>query len=224
MIVESILQQYSELVKPVRTPRVYRSKLRAEHARRTREQVIDAARILFTTRGYAATTIRAVAEAAGVVPETVYDIFGTKRALLEAVVDSAITGGVTEPQDWLGHSWVTEILAVPSPRERLIGWIRHTAATLARTGPVHAVIRGAAESDRDLEDLNRRLQAERFAAHRRLIEPMTGRAATDEESETFSALTSPELHHVLTVTRGWTQQRYTTWLEQTVTALIPAGH
>lgn len=216
------MQQYSQLVKPVSAPRAYRSPLRAEQARRTRKRITLAARTLFTSHGYAATSIRAVAEAAGVVPETVYDIFGTKRALLEAVVASAITGGVAEPEDWLSHSWVTEILALTSPRERLTRWIRHTAATLARTSPVHAIIRGAAESDRELASLHQRLQAERFTAHRRLIEPVTGRPATDEEADTFSALTSPELHHLLTVTRGWTQQRYTTWLESTVTAVIAA--
>lgn len=211
-------------MKPVTAPRAYRSPLRAEQARGTRARIIAAAQALFIGRGYAATSIRAVAESAGVVPETVYGIFGTKRALLEAVVDSAITGGTAEPRDWLQHSWVTEILALASPRERLNRWVRHTAATLSRTSPVHAVIRGAAESDRDLAGLHRRLHEERFAAHRRLIEPITGRRAAEQEAETFSALTSPELHHLLTVTRGWTQHRYTTWLEQTVTAVIVVEH
>ena len=50
---------------------------------------------------------------------------------------------------------------------------------------------------------------------------MIGRPATDE-AKTFSALTSPELHHLLTVTCGWTQQRYAEWLEQTVTSLLSA--
>ena len=51
---------------------------------------------------------------------------------------------------------------------------------------------------------------------------MIGGPATHDEAETFSALTSPELHHLLTVTRGWTQQRYAEWLEQTVTSLLSA--
>jgi hypothetical protein len=71
-----------------------------------------------------------------------------------------------------------------------------------------------------LSGLYRRLHDERFAAHRRLIEPMIGRPATDHEAETFSALTSPELHRLMTVTRGWTQHDYTRWLEQTLTSLI----
>jgi hypothetical protein len=93
---------------------------------------------------------------------------------------------------------VVTILGVPSPDERLRRWIRHTAATIARTSPVHAVIRGAAGSDPEFERLHRRLQDERFAAHRRLIEPMIGRPAAGDEAATFSALTSPELHRLFT--------------------------
>ena len=48
---------------------------------------------------------------------------------------------------------------------------------------------------------------------------MLGRPATDDEAERFSALTSPELYHLLTVTR-WTQPRYAEWLERTVTSLL----
>jgi hypothetical protein len=74
-----------------------------------------------------------------------------------------------------------------------------------------------------MERLDRRLQADRFVAHRQLIEPMLGRPATDDEAETFAALTSAELHHPLTVTLGWTQQRFAEWLEQTVTSLLTAA-
>jgi hypothetical protein len=51
----------------------------------------------------------------------------------------------------------------------------------------------------------------------------TGRPAADHEAETFSALTSPELHHLMSITRGWTQQGYSRWLEQTLTSLISVG-
>jgi AcrR family transcriptional regulator len=210
-------------VKRVNAERTYHSPLRAEQARRTREQIITAARALFGERGYSAASLRAVAESAGVAPETIYDIFGTKRTLLEEVVTAAITEGRAEPDDWLEHSWVREILRINSPADRLRRWIQHTAATLARTSPVHAIIREAAESDAELSRLYGRLQDERFAAHRRLIEPMIGRPAAGHEAETFSVLTSPELHHLMTVTRGWTQPRYAGWLEQTLTSLIPTA-
>jgi AcrR family transcriptional regulator len=204
-------------------PRRYHSPLRAEQAQRTRRSIVEAATRLFTSTGYANTSLRAVAESAGVAPETVYDVFGTKRALLEAVVESAITEGIEEPVDWREHSWVVRILALDDASERLRAWLAHTAATLARTSPVHAVIRAAAQSDAELEVMYRRLQEERFRAHRRLIEPMLGRSVTEEESDTFSALTSPEMHHLLTAVRGWSRRRYATWLESVVSSAVPAG-
>lgn len=88
---------------------------------------------------------------------------------------------------------------------------------------MHAVIPGATGSDAEFELLDRCLQADRFVAHVQLIGPMLGSPATDDEVETFSALTSADLPHPLTVTLRWTQQRFAEWLEQTVTSLLTAA-
>jgi AcrR family transcriptional regulator len=64
--------------------------VRAEQAQRRRERIVEAARALFLERGFAATTIAGVAEAAHVAPETVYAAFGGKAGLLEAVVLAAV--------------------------------------------------------------------------------------------------------------------------------------
>ncbi len=53
-------------------------------------------------------------------------------------------------------------------------------------------------------------------------EPLRPDLNTEQAADTFSALASPELHHLLTVKRGWSQRRYTRWLEQTVTAALLA--
>src|SRR4051812_50230327 len=72
--------------------RRYDSPARRDRARRTRRAVLDAARELFVARGYAATSIRGVAAAAGVSVATVEQAFGTKRALLKEVVDVTRAG------------------------------------------------------------------------------------------------------------------------------------
>lgn len=53
---------------------------------RTRGRILEAARELFASRTYAATTIRAVAAAADVNPALVHHFFGTKRDLFAATV------------------------------------------------------------------------------------------------------------------------------------------
>ena len=63
---------------------------RRARALRTPDQIAEAARELFERSGYAQTTIAGVARAAGVSPETIYKAFGSKGALLRAVVSAAI--------------------------------------------------------------------------------------------------------------------------------------
>ena len=67
--------------------RAYHSPLRADQAQQTRRRILESARRLFVARGYARTTVAAVAEDAGVSPETIYLSLGSKRGLLEGVMD-----------------------------------------------------------------------------------------------------------------------------------------
>lgn len=72
-----------------------------------REEVLDAAGELFTTRGYAATSTRQVAEAVGIRQASIYHHFRTKDDILEAL----LTGTVTRP---LAACAVLEALPVPA--------------------------------------------------------------------------------------------------------------
>src|SRR4051812_49137479 len=67
--------------------RSYKSPIREEHAARTRARILDAAGQLFEEQGYARSSIRAIADTAGVAPDTVYAVFGTKARVLTALVD-----------------------------------------------------------------------------------------------------------------------------------------
>src|SRR4029450_10691844 len=106
------------MAKAVKAPRrAYRSRLRADQAQQTRRRVLEAALQLFVDRGYAGTTVAAVADRAGVSPETIYLSLGGKRGLLEGVIEAAITGpdeGGSEDE-----SWWTALAHLPDPRARL---------------------------------------------------------------------------------------------------------
>ena len=65
--------------------RGYNSPVRREQATRTRQRILNAAAELFPDRGYGATSIRAIAEAAQVAPDTVYATFGSKARVLTAL-------------------------------------------------------------------------------------------------------------------------------------------
>ena len=80
---------------PVKTRR-YESPVRRERARQTRLAILRAAYALFLQCGYASATVARVAAGAGVSVDTVYDVFGSKRGLLAAVMDLNV-GGDGEP-------------------------------------------------------------------------------------------------------------------------------
>lgn len=71
------------------TPRTYRSELREQQAERTRKLIADAARTRFVEKGWAGTSVRSVAEAAGVSEATVYHVYGSKAGLAGSLLDSA---------------------------------------------------------------------------------------------------------------------------------------
>ncbi len=72
--------------------RDYRSELRAAQAQETRRSIVAAATRLFVEDGYGATTIDAVAEAAGVSRKTVFTAVGGKLDLLKLALDWAVAG------------------------------------------------------------------------------------------------------------------------------------
>src|SRR5215218_4283631 len=65
----------------------------------TRDRICAAAEQLFVRDGYARTSIRAVAKAAGVAEATVYLAFADKATLLDAVIVRATRDNVSEPLD-----------------------------------------------------------------------------------------------------------------------------
>ena len=198
--------------------RPYRSRIRAEQAKDTRRRVLAAAHDLFIQRGYAGTTIAAIAAETGVSDETIYVSFGSKRALLEGVIDETIMGRgapMTLPQQLA----VQEIEKLPTPRERLRAYVAFACGVLARTAPVHAVIRGAADAEAFFIHLRKRLLAERIATNKDRLRKYVGGAlrpglSSKQALEHFVGLSSPELYYLLTVDMGWTPKQHQDWLTE----------
>jgi AcrR family transcriptional regulator len=77
------------------SPRSYRSPARENAAAETRARIIEAARAVLSGQGAITFTIERIAEAADVARMTVYNQFGSKRCLIEALSDDlAERGGI----------------------------------------------------------------------------------------------------------------------------------
>lgn len=195
--------------------RKYHSPLRADQAQRTRDRVLDAAFGLFVERGYAGTTVAAVAEKAGVSPETIYLSLGGKRGLLEGVIEAAISGPDEDGSD--DDAWWTAAAELPGPQERLAKLVEYSCAVLARTRPIHAVIRGAADKEAFAADLEHRLLQDRLASQTERIRRFVGDdlapgLSIPEAGQRYCALASPDLYYLLTVELSWTADHHREWL------------
>ena len=71
------------------TSRTYRSELREQQAERTRQLIAAAARVRFLEGGWSGTSVRSVAQDAGVSEATVYSVYGSKAGLASSLLDAA---------------------------------------------------------------------------------------------------------------------------------------
>lgn len=98
----------------------------------TREAILAAARELFADRGYEATTMRAVAAAAGVDPALIHHYFGTKDGLVRAAIalpvdPVGLLAGADAVPERTGEEVVRRVLGLwddPTVRLRLVGLLR----------------------------------------------------------------------------------------------------
>src|SRR5690349_11246292 len=116
----------------------------------TRQSVIAAARRLFSERGYAGSSIEAIAEAAGVAVPTVYAAFGNKRSILRALLAAVVDDERPRP---VAERMREEAAGVPDPATRVQKMMRLLVSLTAQSAEVLPIIRGAAAMDPEIQSL-----------------------------------------------------------------------
>lgn len=215
------------VVAPPRTRRSYRSPQREARARATRQQVLRAATGMFDERGYAGTTIRSVAERAGVSVPTVEALFGTKGRLLKAAIDVAIAGD-DEPVPMLERDWATAATKATDVESLLSVLAGALAPAQARSaGLVVSVFEGAG-ADPELAGLAAQMSTQRATMATWVVARLTDLASLreeiseDEAVDTVFALMEPALFDRLTRQRSWTLARYQDWIGRSLRRLLVA--
>lgn len=206
--------------------RAYASPLRAEQARRTRRSVVEAARDLYLGEGYAAATMSAVAARAGVATDTVYHLFGTKRGLLEEVLD-VVVGGDDEDIPLLDREGPQELRRETDQRRQLELLAAGMTRQLERVRPVDDILRGAAAVDpevaalRDDVQLHQRRDAMTTVAGWVAARgPLRDAMPVERAAAVLWTLTSPEVHHMLREVWQWSPQEYQEWLRRQLEAAL----
>jgi AcrR family transcriptional regulator len=208
--------------------RAYGGSRRRASAEQTRRRIVEAAASLFLDRGYAATSIDAIAQAAAVSPATVYKVFGNKVAVVKAVGDAAAAGD-HGPEPTADREWVRAAFSDPDPERALEAFVRGGVAILQRVAPVIEMVTAAAHVEPELVSLaeggdrgrrqNFRLFVSRLHERGQLRPGLTVEDATDA----IYALQSPETYLALVRRRGWTVEHLIEWLiDQLGHAILPA--
>lgn len=192
----------------------------------TRRRIAEAAAELFASRGYAATSLQSVADAAGVHVQTIFMTYGTKLAVLEAATRVAVAG--EEDFEGLGREWpwVRELMAEPDPERQLRRFAHHVRNLAPRAGPLTAEMRSAARADPGVEAFLAHVLTSGFRGPAgisdRLADAGALRAGLTREraAAMLQAVAAFETYDLLVHQRGWSADEYETWLGDVMCTLV----
>ena len=199
------------------TTRSYSSDLRRRQAEQTRADVLNAAVKLFSGKGWAGTTLAAIAAEAGVAVETVYSGFGSKKNLLRQALDVSVVGDV-RPVPLADRPEYTRMGEGPQA-QRIRAGARLYRVTMERVARLWQAAREAAAADAEVADWCRELEKARREQHKDALRLMLGERIDGRQLDLIWALLSPEVYLKLADERGWTARAYEEWITRAVFAM-----
>jgi AcrR family transcriptional regulator len=206
--------------------RRYDNRSRQTQAAARRQAILRAGHELLVAKGYSATTMATIAEAAGVSVETVYKGFGNKPELVRQILGTAVAGD-DEPIALIDRPAMQAALRARSGAQILAALADASTDILIRIGPLLTTLLVAGRAgEPELRDIAQTANQQRLADLRRIIDAV---AATGDlnpaldparAADILWTIGSPEVHQQLTVDRGWSNDDYGSWLTTTLQALL----
>ena len=198
-------------------PRSYDSTGRRALAEVNRTRILDAARDLFIRRGFAATSVAAIAAAAGVSGPTVFAAFGSKVNLLKEAVETTVVGD-TEPVPMAERSEMRHVHAGTTAAEVLDRLAELLVSRGGAVQPIFAVMYAARDGSPEIAALIDLLEDQRLSGATALARTVAARLGTDDPDlvddlrDCIWATMSPSLYEAFVVRRAWTPARFQVWL------------
>src|SRR4051794_16412571 len=201
--------------------RDYRSKLRAAQARETRRSIVAAAARRYVEVGYGATTIDAVAEAAGVSRKTVFTAVGGKLELLKLALDWAVAGD-DQAIALADRAAMRRLMDQHDARVLLDGFAGSIVEIGTRVAPLHGALEVAAGMDPAARELLEESQRWRLDDARKVVRRLRDMKAltpdvTHQEAVDLVWLAmDPGLFRRLVRVRLWRASWFKEWLGATL--------
>ena len=211
-----------------RVKRQYRSPARTAAADETRARIRAAALELFVQHGFQGTTLKDVADRAGVGERTLYDSFGNKLGLLRHTI-AILTMGDESPVRAADRPEAVSARELSDPRAALGAHLKGATDLMNRAGDLILMADSVPGVDPGLErtvtrgneaayELNLKL-AQRFHDRGELRPGM----AVADAADIMYTLTSPGVFRTMRRMRRWSQRRYHEWVLSTATQQLLAG-
>jgi len=207
--------------------RPYHSPKRAAAALKTRQAIRAAAEALFLRDGYTQTTMRAIAEQAGVSEKTMYLTYATKANLLREVIQVAVRGD--EAPETLSERSEWRAVMVGPLDEVFARFATLNAALMTRTAHIIALAESAADVDPELAKHRDRARATARADLHALAAELRRRGALapgvseQDAADTMYAISNDVgVYLRLTTECDWTEARYAELIAHTLKATLAA--
>ena len=192
------------------TSRTYRSRLREERAADTQRRIAMAAREMFAEHGFGGTTVTGIAQRAGVAAPTVYATFGSKGAILRALL-------MQMEHDADGAGWARRIADETNPHGKLVAFAQWTTALFSSSKVTILAVRGATGDPaiiklRDEGDRHRREGLRPVIASLAQVHALRHELSEQRALDRAWILTGVEPYLSATEGCGWTDEEYAQWL------------
>ena len=204
--------------------RPYVSPARDAQGAETRRRIRQAAERLFLANGYVGTSMSDIAAAADVSRPTVFNVFGSKAALLKEVADVCLAGD-DAPLDLLQRPLGLQLVNATDPDDLLRVQAKYAAEIMERVAPILTVITDAASVDPDARELMAVQEEGRLfgmgVAVDRLAELGALRTGVSRQhaKEALWLLGGLEPWR-LAQQRGWARRKYERWFHTCARALL----
>lgn len=193
-----------------RPPRTYRSPRRDRNAAETRRRIAAAAEELFVEHGFEATTVASIARRAGVAVPTVYATFGSKGAIVGALLTQL-------EADADGPQWARRIAEERDPHRKLAAFAEWTTAMFASSRAAIQAAQGAVGDPamvkiRDEGDTRRRAGLRPIVVELDRAGALSAGLDSERALDQAWLLTGVELYLGATQGCGWSDEEYQSWL------------
>jgi AcrR family transcriptional regulator len=201
--------------------RRYDGSRRQAATRATKREVVEAARRLFLELGYPATTMARIAEESDIPPATMYRLFGSKRAILKALLDVSL-GGDDQAIEFQHRPEVRAAFAAEDPGVMLDAFAHLLRGVVHRSGALQHVLATSAVVDDEAAEMLEITRQQRHTGQSRIVRDLARRKVLRPDltqaaaADIIYTLMSPEVYRILTVERGWTEDAYEAWLARTL--------